>query len=71
MRRATDKDEKGRSVISVPNTVYNRAREISEQVSRHGWISVGSDRHDPASLGAVIDEGLLLLAERLKKKAKK
>lgn len=72
MKRTTEKDEKGRSVISVQNAVYNRARELSEQASHFGWAAFGIDRHDPPTLGAVIDEGLILLAQRLKKtKARK
>ena len=65
------KDEKGRSVISVSNSVYNRARDLSEFASLNGWAAFGIDRRDPPSLGAVIEEGLILLAERIKKKAKK
>jgi hypothetical protein len=71
MKRTGPKEEKGRSVINVPNVVYNRARELSEHASLYGWAAFGIDRRDPPSLGAVIDEGLLLLAERLRKKAKK
>jgi hypothetical protein len=72
MKRDAEKGERGRSVVSLPNAVYQRARELSEEASQHGWAVLGIDRRDPPGLGAIIDEALNLLAERLKKtKARK
>jgi hypothetical protein len=67
MKRSVDVADKGRSVVSLPNAVYKRAREISEEASQHGWSVLGIERRDPPTLGAIIDEALTLLAQRLKK----
>ena len=59
--------DKNRTVVSIPNRVHQRLWEALDQVSHHGWSAFGIDRHDPASLGAIIDEGINQLLERIKR----
>ncbi len=72
MKRTTESSARNRNVVSLPTAVYSRARELSEQASQHGWAVLGIERRDPPGIGAIVDEALKLLAERLKKvKARK
>jgi hypothetical protein len=62
-RRRDDK----RAVVSMPREVHQRLREVLDQVAHQGWSAFGIDRHDPPSLGAIIDEGINQLLERVKR----
>ena len=60
-----------RRTVALATPVVERARELSALTSRHGWASLGIDRDDPATMSAIFEEGLKLLAARLKAKGKK
>lgn len=64
---ATKKPKQSRSVVSIANGVYEKAKELSKLASQHGWQVFGVDRDDPPTIGAMFDEGIKLLAARLKK----
>jgi hypothetical protein len=67
-KKPADKEKKrgSRSVVSIANGVYDRAKELSALASQHGWQILGSDRTDPPHIGAIFDEGIRLLSARLK-----
>jgi hypothetical protein len=57
--------------MKVQKTTVDAAKELVEYVIAHGWRSLGAERTDPPSIGAVVDEALTLLAARMRRKEKK
>jgi hypothetical protein len=54
------------TTLKVPVPVHALAKEILRQISQRGWQSVGCDRQDPPTFGALLEEGLLCLQRQLK-----
>ncbi len=44
----------------------DQARKLARRIARDGWCSIGAHRNDPVTIGAVLGEGLRLVAERLR-----
>ena len=63
--RRPNRSDSNRAVVSMPKAVHQRLKEVLNQVSHSGWSAFGIERHDPPSLGAIIDEGINLLTERM------
>lgn len=59
-----------RQAIKMPKSAAERARELSEIVSRQGWASVGIDRTDPPTITAVVEAAIDLLYSRATAKRK-
>lgn len=60
-----------RQTVALASRVVEKARELSAHASKHGWTSLGIEREDPATMSAIFEEGLNLLAARMKPKGKK
>jgi hypothetical protein len=60
-----------RQTVALARRVVEKARELSAFTSKNGWASLGIDREDPATMSAIFEEGLNLLATRMKTKGKK
>jgi hypothetical protein len=60
-----------RQTVALARRVVEKARELSAHTSKHGWTSLGIEREDPATMSAIFEEGLNLLAARIKSKGKK
>jgi len=60
------KDE--RAVIKLNRSLYDEIKEVQAQIARNGWASAGVDRADPATVAAIIEQGVKLLGERIKTK---
>lgn len=60
-----------RQVVALARPLVEKAREMSSHISRHGWASLDIDRDDPATMTAIFEEGLKLLATRMKAKGRK
>lgn len=55
------------TTVRITSTTRKRLRKVVEALVRSGWNAVGSDRTDAPGVGTVLDQGLTLLEERLKK----
>jgi hypothetical protein len=60
-----------RQTVALASKVVEKARSLSALTSKHGWASLGIDREDPATMSAIFEEALNLLAARSKVKGKK
>ena len=60
-----------RQTVALATPLVEKARELSALISRHGWASLDIDRDDPATMTVIFEEGLKLLAARMKTKGKK
>lgn len=60
-----------RLTVALARRVVEKARELSAHASMHGWVSLGVERDDPATMSAIFEEGLNLLVARMKGKGKK
>jgi hypothetical protein len=47
--------------VKVLQESHHKGKQLLEVIARHGWAAVGSDRSDPVTMGAVIDEALTRL----------
>lgn len=65
------KSDSNRAVVSMPKAVHRRLREVLDQVSLRGWSAFGIERRDPPSLGAIVDEAINVLMERMKQSQSK
>jgi hypothetical protein len=63
--RSTDRVEF--TSVRVHASTRKRLAKLVEQLVRGGWNSIGADRADSPGIGSVIDQGLTLVEERLKK----
>jgi len=54
-----------RTSVKLPTETYELARELATLAARQGWAHFGSDREDPATIMAVLDEGTRVLAQRV------
>jgi len=61
-KHSTKKPE--HTTMKVPNSARKLAEQLLMKVSAEGWHAVGSERTDPPTLGAVMEEGLKQLAQR-------
>lgn len=52
------------TTMKVPNSARKLAEQLLKKVSAEGWHAIGSERTDPPTLGAVLEEGLKQLAQR-------
>jgi hypothetical protein len=59
-----------RSPIKVNTESFQRARGLVEFVSQHGWSSLGLPRKDPPSLANIVEEALILLEARKRRRKK-
>lgn len=53
-----------RASIALPKTILEKARELSALVSKNGWVAIGIDRDDPATITAIFEQAIDSLAER-------
>ena len=53
-----------RRSIALPKTVLEKARELSALASKNGWVALGIDRDDPATITAIFEQAIDSLAER-------
>jgi hypothetical protein len=60
-----------RQTVALASRVVEKARALSALTSKHGWASLGIDREDPATMSAIFEEALNLLAARSRVKGKK
>jgi hypothetical protein len=56
--------------IKMSQETVERARELSEIAARQGWMSLGIDRSDPATMTAVVEAAIDLLYVRATQKKK-
>jgi hypothetical protein len=64
-------DKPYRSPIKVTPETLERAHALVAHVAQHGWSSLGLERADRPSLGAVVDAALALLEARVAHKSTK
>jgi hypothetical protein len=53
--------------LKLPPGVHARLKALSEHVAQYGWASVGVDRKDAVTMGAIVEEAVALLEQRAKK----
>lgn len=63
--------KRDRQTVALPSHIADKARELSGLVSKHGWSSFAVNRDDPATITAIFDEAINLLAARFKAKGAK
>lgn len=51
-----------RTSVALPKTIVAKARALSALVSKNGWIALGIDREDPATLTAIFEQAIDNLA---------
>jgi hypothetical protein len=65
------KKKRDRQTVALPSHVTEKARELSSLASQHGWSAFGVKRDDPATITAIFEEAINLLAARFKGKGGK
>jgi hypothetical protein len=66
-KRAQAPKRSERSNVSLPASVLEKARKLSALASQHGWIALGVNRADPATITAIFEEAINGLAGRATK----
>lgn len=56
--------------VKITSKAHEALRELATFAARNGWASLGIDRDDPPTQQALIEEAIILLAERQHGKGK-